>query len=202
MREKWNERYSGDEYVFGTEPNAFLASQGFRLKPGMTCLSVADGEGRNSVWLAKQGLDVTAIDFSSAGIAKAQKLAVRNGVSVHYELADVLAWNWGRERFDVVVAIFIQFATPEERAELFRHMQEALKPGGLLILQGYTPKQAQFKTGGPPETERLYTEDLLRDAFRQMDILHLRDHEEVLNEGKRHSGQSAVIDLVAQKPVG
>lgn len=202
MREKWDQRYSEEGYLFGTEPNAFLASQAFRLKPGMTCLSVADGEGRNSVWLAKQGLDVTAFDFSPVGVAKARKLAEQNGVTVHYEVADVLAWDWGRERFDVVVAIFIQFAMPEERAELFQHFQETLKPGGLLIIQGYTPEQTAYKTGGPPEVERLYTEELLRDAFRQMDILHLSAHEENLREGKRHIGTSAVIDIVARKPLG
>jgi 2-polyprenyl-3-methyl-5-hydroxy-6-metoxy-1,4-benzoquinol methylase len=202
MQNIWDERYSSDAFIFGTAPNAFLASQAHLLRPGMTCLSVADGEGRNGVWLARQGLDVTAIDYSPVGVEKAKRLAQQNGVTVHFEVADVRTWDWGADRFDVVVAIFVQFATPDERKDLFRHMQEALKPDGLLILQGYTPKQVDYKTGGPPQAEHLYTEAMLRDAFGQMDILHLKAHEEVIKEGTQHAGHSALIDLVARKPVG
>ena len=200
-KEFWNGRYAAEGYLFGTAPNAFLVSQADRLKPGQSALSVADGEGRNSVWLAGQGLDVTAVELSPVAVEKARKLAAQHGVSPRFEVGDVLEFDWGRERFDIVAAIFIQFAAPAERVRLFVRIQEALKPGGLLILQGYTPRQLEYGTGGPPHAENMYTEALLRQAFADMEILHLREHDDEVREGKGHSGPSALIDLVARKKV-
>jgi cyclopropane fatty-acyl-phospholipid synthase-like methyltransferase len=196
----WDERYAGDEYHFGTEPNAFLSSQRDLLKPGMTCLAVADGEGRNGVWLAQQGLDVLSVDSSSVALAKAGKLAQQRGVTVKFELADLMQWTWDENRFDAVVAIFIQFAPPGLREQMFANIKGCLKPGGLLLLQGYTPRQLQFGTGGPSQAENLYTEALLREAFADMDILHLSEHDDIIREGTGHSGMSALIDMVARKP--
>jgi cyclopropane fatty-acyl-phospholipid synthase-like methyltransferase len=196
---RWNERYSAEDYVFGTEPNAFLASNRELLAPGQRALAVADGEGRNGVWLARQGLRVLSIDFSSAALEKARRLAERHGVTIETELADLRTWDWGEDRFDLVVAIFVQFAPPAERARMFENMKRCLKPGGLLILQGYTPKQIEYKTGGPPDVENLYTAALLRQAFADMTIVHLREHEDVIEEGERHKGLSALVDLVARK---
>lgn len=196
----WNERYAGEDYHFGTEPNAFLYSQHERLKPGMSCLAVADGEGRNGVWLAEQGLQVLSVDSSPVAIAKAQKLAGERGVAVDFELADLLQWDWGEARFDVVVAIFIQFTPPGLREQMFVHIKRSLKPGGLLLLQGYTPRQLEYRTGGPSQIENLYTEGLLRAEFADMDILHLREHDSVIHEGAGHDGMSALIDLVARQP--
>ncbi|KRA46503.1 class I SAM-dependent methyltransferase [Pseudoxanthomonas sp. Root630] len=195
----WNARYDRPEHVFGTEPNAFLAAQAPRLVPGMKALAVADGEGRNGVWLAGQGLNVLSVDASEVGLAKAQRLAAGCGVHITTELADLAAWEWGHARFDVVVAIFIQFAGPALRKEMFAGMQRALKPGGLLILQGYRPEQLTYGTGGPKQIENLYDAELLRDAFAGMCILHLSAHDDVLCEGEGHQGMSALIDLVAQK---
>ena len=197
---RWNERFSAADFVFGTAPNAFLAAQAPRLKRGMSALCVADGEGRNSVWLAKQGLQVTAFDFSPVGLAKAKQFARDSGVSVDYRLSTVGDWNWDEPRYDLVVAIFIQFSPPAERAQAFAGMIRALAPGGLVILQGYTPAQLKYDTGGPKQVENLYTEQLLRDSFPGFEILHLGSREEVLDEGTRHRGMSAVIDLVARKP--
>ena len=196
---RWNERYSAEDYVFGTEPNAFLASQRDLLEPGQRALAVADGEGRNGVWLARQGLRVLSVDFSPAALDKARRLAERHGVTIATELADLRTWEWGEDRFDLAVAIFIQFAPPAERARMFEKIKKCLKPGGLLILQGYTPKQIEYKTGGPPDVENLYTAALLRQAFADMTILHLREHEDVIEEGERHKGLSALVDLVARK---
>lgn len=196
----WNERYAGEEYHFGTEPNAFLLAQQERLHPGMSCLAVADGEGRNGVWLAEQGLRVLSVDGSPVAIAKAQKLAAERGVSMDFELADLVQWDWGTARFDVVVAIFIQFTPPGLREQMFAHIKRSLKPGGLLLLQGYTPRQLAFKTGGPSQAENLYTEALLRAEFADMAILHLREHDSIIHEGVGHDGLSALIDLVAQSP--
>ncbi|MCR4304545.1 MAG: class I SAM-dependent methyltransferase [Gallionella sp.] len=195
----WDERYSGEEYLFGTDPNVFLVSQRHLLKPGMSCLAVADGEGRNGVWLAQQGLNVLSVEASAAALNKAKKLAQQRGVKVDFELADLLQWDWGENRFDVVAAIFIQFAPPGLREQMFDGIKRCLKPGGLLLLQGYTPRQLEYKTGGPPVAENMYTEALLRNAFGDMEILHLREHDDHIGEGTAHHGMSALIDLVAKK---
>ena len=200
MRQFWDERYAAAGYLFGTAPNAFLASQRHLLKPGQSALAVADGEGRNGIWLAQQGLDVLSMDISPVALEKAKKLAQDAGIPLRTELADLREWEWGENRFEVIAAIFIQFATPAERAVIHRAMRRALKPGGLLILQGYTPKQLEYKTGGPPDIDKLYTAQTLREDFAGMEILHLREHEEIIREGNAHCGMSALVDMVARKP--
>jgi len=200
-RDNWNQRFSGDDYLFGTEPNQFLASQADLLKAGDRVLAVADGEGRNGVWLASRGLDVLSIDFSENALAKARRLAAARGVTLRTELADLYAWDWGEDRFDVIVAIFIQFAPPEQRRRIFRGMAAALVPGGHLIMQGYRPKQLEYGTGGPPHAENMYTADLLRLEFADLEILRLEEHDSEVAEGAGHHGLSALIDLVARKPL-
>ncbi len=199
--EFWNTRYSTDEYVFGTAPNVFLASQAQALKPGQRALAIADGEGRNGVWLAQQGLRVHAIDFSPAALAKAAKLAAERGVTLELEQADVLAWAWPEAAYDVVVAIFIQFVPPPERDIIIEGIRRTLKPGGTLILQGYTPKQIEYGTGGPSNPANLYVEADLRRWFGDWTIAHLAEHESHISEGAHHHGMSALIDMVAIKPV-
>ncbi|MDO8926180.1 MAG: class I SAM-dependent methyltransferase [Sideroxyarcus sp.] len=196
----WNERYAGEDFFYGTEPNAFLVSQKALLKPGMRCLAVADGEGRNGVWLAEQGLEVLSADGSHVAQAKAKKLAQQRGVAMLFEQVDLLQWDWGEDNYDVVVAIFIQFVTSPEREQMFAAIKRCLKPGGLLLLQGYTPRQLEYKTGGPSQVENLYTEAMLAKAFADMDILQLHEHDSLIREGSGHSGMSALIDLVARKP--
>jgi 2-polyprenyl-3-methyl-5-hydroxy-6-metoxy-1,4-benzoquinol methylase len=198
--ERWNARFSAEHYIFGTAPNAFLAAQAPRLRPGMRALCVADGEGRNSVWLAQQGLHVRAFDFSPTGLVKARKLAADAGVRVDYRQADIREWNWDAEQYDVVAAIFFQFLTPAERPAVFDGLKRALKPGGLLILQGYRPEQIPYGTGGPKQPENMYTEDLLRQHFGDLEILHLASHDDEVDEGPGHRGMSALIDLVARRP--
>lgn len=195
----WNQRFAGTDYLFGTEANAWLASHQSRLKKGGRALAVADGEGRNSVWLAAQGMQVDAFDISTAGVEKAIRLAAQQQVQVNYQVCSCEEFEWQPERYDLVVAIFIQFADPEERAALFANMMASLKPGGLLLLQGYTPKQLDYKTGGPPLLSHLYTEELLREAFAEMEIVELRSYEDVLHEGEHHKGRSALVGLVARK---
>jgi len=199
MKEFWNERYATEEYVFGTTPNAFLASQAHRLPPAGSALAVADGEGRNAVWLAKHGLDVLSLDLSPVAQEKARALAAREGVAIKTERADILTWPWETQRFDLIVAIFVQVVGSAERAAFHHRIQAALKPGGLLILQGYTPKQLEYKTGGPSNVDNLYTAAMLAADFAAMEILHLREHEDRMREGKGHDGMSALVDLVARK---
>ncbi len=198
----WSARYRdiGEEFLFGTAPNKFLAAQADYFADGMSVLSVADGEGRNAVWLAEQGCRVTATEISPVALEKAAKLAHGRHVAVEFVQADVLEWTWPEEAFDAVVAIFVQFANPAERAVLFEGMKAVVKPGGLLLLHGYTPKQLDYRTGGPGAVENLYTEAMLRDAFAGWEILTLREHEDELLEGRAHAGRSALIDLVARKP--
>ena len=195
----WNERYQGDEFHFGTEPNAFLASQRERLKPGMTCLAVADGEGRNGVWLAEQGLQVLSVDSSCVAVEKARALAKQRGVQMDVELVDLAHWDWPESRFDIVAGIFIQYAPPAQRLLQFANIKRCLKLGGLLLLQGYTPRQLEYRTGGPSQVENLYTETLLRESFADMEILYLVEHDSVIEEGAGHHGMSALIDLVARR---
>jgi len=198
--ERWNTRFSAEGYLFGTEPNAFLASQRARLKPGMRALSIADGDGRNSVFLARQGLEVTAFDFSPVAIEKAKRLAAQAGVRVDYRQSDMMAWEWEPSRYDVIAAIFFQFLDPRQRAKVFAGLETSLAPGGLLLLQGYRPEQIANGTGGPKEDENMYTEPLLRESFANLEILHLASHDDVIEEGTAHRGMSALIDLVARKP--
>lgn len=199
MISMWDERYASEGYLFGTEPNAFLVSQRNLLKPGMNCLAVADGEGRNGVWLAQQGLQVLSVEASPVALEKARRLAALRGATVEFEQADLARWSWGEERFDMVAAIFIQFAHPALRDQMFAQIKRSLKPGGLLLLQGYTPRQLEYKTGGPPVAENMYTEALLRAAFGDMEWLHFSEHDDVIREGNGHSGMSALMDLVARK---
>ncbi len=195
----WNERYAGEGYHFGTEPCKFLVANRDFLKPGMQCLAVADGEGRNGVWLAEQGLHVLSVDSSTVAIEKAKKLAAERNVRIEAELADLAHWDFGVEKYDLVVGIFIQFAPPNLREQMFTHIKRCLKPGGLFLLHGYTPRQLEYRTGGPSQAENLYTEAMLREAFADMEIISLREYDDDIQEGAGHSGMSALIDLVAKK---
>lgn len=198
--QRWNARFQGDDYLFGTSPNAFLAAQTMYLQRGQRALAIADGEGRNGVFLAKQGLKVLSVDFSPVALAKARRLAAREGVELETECADFAQWTWGHERFDVVVGIFIQFADAALRAHMFHGIRDTLKPGGLALIQGYRPEQLRYGTGGPKEIDHLYTAAMLRDAFAGFEILHLVEHDDIIREGSGHSGMSALIDLIARKP--
>lgn len=196
----WDGRYGDETYLFGEQPNAFLERQADQLRPGMTALAVADGEGRNGVWLARRGLTVTTTDLSPRAVAKARALAERHGVAIDARLADLETWDWPVEAFDMVVGVFIQFAQPGVRDGLFARMKQALKPGGLLLIEGYRPEQLAYGTGGPGQVENLYTEALLRDAFGDMEAISLASYDAEIAEGSGHVGLSALIDLVARKP--
>ena len=198
----WDARFDTDTYIFGTAPADFLVAQQDRLKAaaGQNALAIADGEGRNSVFMAECGLNVTAMDSSEKGLEKARKLASDRKADIDFQLADLKTWDWAENQWDIVVAIFIQFADPQFRSEIFSGLKRTVKPGGLILLHGYTPKQVEYGTGGPPTPEVMYTENLLRDAFGDMQIETLKAYEKVIDEGPGHSGLSALIDLVARKP--
>lgn len=198
----WNERFDNDEFIFGKEPNEYLVEQvSAYLKPNSSVLCIADGEGRNGVWLAKQGMRVTGFDVSDVALAKANQFAKDNQVSIQYSLCDTDGFDWQINAYDAIIAIFIQFADPEMRARIFKQVHQALKPGGIFIIQGYTPKQLEYKTGGPSLLEHLYTEEMIRQLSQGFEILDLRCYEKELSEGARHTGMSALLGMVAKKSV-
>jgi SAM-dependent methyltransferase len=198
--DRWETRYAVPEYAFGKEPNYFLVSCKPLLPPNGRALAVADGEGRNGVWLAEQGLDVMSIDFSPSGQGKARALAAERGVNIAFELVDVHSWEYPQAAFDVVVEIFTQFSLPAERAIKWAGMRRTLKPGGLLIIQGYTPKQLQYGTGGPKQIENLYTRALLDENFHDFRDVQIVEEEREIYEGTSHGGMSAVINFTGRKP--
>ena len=196
----WNERFDKAEFIFGKDPNEYLAQQARQyLQSGDRVLCIADGEGRNGVWLANQGLSVVGFDVSDKALAKAKQLALDNQVDITYSLCDSDGFDWQANAYDAIVGIFIQFADPAMRSRIFRQVYAALKPGGIFILQGYTPKQLEYKTGGPSLIEHLYTEEMILDLAQDFEILDLCSYEKELSEGARHAGMSALLGLTARK---
>jgi cyclopropane fatty-acyl-phospholipid synthase-like methyltransferase len=194
----WDRKYAEADYFYGKTANAWLTGQAARLRPGMRALSIADGEGRNAVWLAEQGLAVTAVDASARGIAKAKALAAERGVAIDHIQADLTRWAWPEAAFDVAVAIFAHF-TPEHRPAIHRRMLDALVPGGLVLIEAYSPYQHLHRTGGPPDLDMLYTAWRLEQDFARAEILELAEVTTKLQEGRGHNGTSAVVRLVARK---
>jgi len=197
----WNNRYEAEDgYLFGREPNAFVVSRAHLFGPGRDVLAIADGEGRNGVFVARQGARVTSVDFSAPAQERARKLAEDHGVEITFELGDVYDWRGPDGGYDIVLAIFIQFAPPAKRDVLFDNIKRLVKPGGLVVMQGYRPEQIAYKTGGPPQAENMYTSELLRQTFSGFDIQHLEEHDSIIEEGSGHFGQSALIDMIARRP--
>jgi 2-polyprenyl-3-methyl-5-hydroxy-6-metoxy-1,4-benzoquinol methylase len=196
----WNERFNKEIFIFGKEPNEYLVEKTNQyLKPKDKVLCIADGEGRNGVWLAKQGMQVVGFDASDIALVKAKQFSIDNQAEVEYSFSDTDSYAWQENTYDAVIGIFIQFADPAMRARIFENTYKTLKSGGLFILQGYTPKQLDYKTGGPSLIEHLYTEEMIRDLAIRFEILELVSYEKALSEGPRHTGISALLGLVAQK---
>lgn len=197
--DRWEGRFSTPEYIFGEEPNGFLASCQELLPKTGRVLAVADGEGRNGVWLAEQGLDVVSLDFAPTAQKKVIALAEQRGVEVKIIQGDVHEWNYPAAAFDVVVEIFTQFSSAEQRAKKWAGMRKALKSGGLIILQGYTPDQLKFGTGGPKKLENLYTRQMIEEEFSGFSEMDFQELELEMSEGTAHGGMSAVINFTARK---
>jgi SAM-dependent methyltransferase len=195
---RWNSRFSTSGYLFGEEPNKYLKENCELLSKGRV-LCIADGDGRNSVWLAEQGFDVTAFDFSPVAVQKARELAKKRSVKIDFVCADWRQFEWKASYFDSVVGIFFQFIGPPERLELFKLMKQSIKVGGSILIQGYGLEQLKYKTGGPDKLDHLYDEDFLKDQFQGYKFLNLKTYTALLNEGSAHSGLSALIGLTVQK---
>jgi cyclopropane fatty-acyl-phospholipid synthase-like methyltransferase len=197
-QQTWEKRFATEDYIFGVTPNHYLLTQAEYLKSG-NALAIADGEGRNGVWLAKQGFRVDSFDFVQNAIDKANQLALKNGVSINAVCSDWVTFDWGKERYDNIVGIFFQFADAIERGEIFVKIDRALKPGGTLIIQGYSHEQLIYKTGGPGKLENLYTEEILAKGFKNYEVLDSRTYTEVIEEGRAHNGMSGLVGFTARK---
>lgn len=195
----WTERYATEEFIFGRAPSQFVVRTAPLLAPGSEILCIADGEGRNSVHLASLGHRVTANDFAANAVEKAKALAAQAGVAVMFSVVDLETFAWPEAAFDAVYGVFFQFAPPPFRDQIFAGLKRAVRPGGLVLVHGYTPKQLEYGTGGPPCLDQLYTVDVLRDRFGDLDLIELRDYDMDLDEGSRHKGRSALVDLVARR---
>lgn len=194
----WDQRYSAEEYIYGKQPNDFLLSVIDQIPKGRV-LCLAEGEGRNSVFLAEQGCDVLAVDSSSVGLAKAKKLAGERGVEIRTVHADLADFDISAEYWDAIVSIFCH-VPPAMRAELHRKVVAGLKPGGLLVLEAYTPKQLSFGTGGPPVAELTMSLASLESELKGLEFIHALECERDVIEGHLHTGRGAVVQLLAIKP--
>ncbi|MEN8894045.1 class I SAM-dependent methyltransferase [Planktotalea arctica] len=196
----WEKRFAQEGYLFGTEPVPFLLKHAALFEAGQSVLSIAEGEGRNGVHLAKRGLEVTGVEFAPSAVAKAQKLAAENGTSPTFIQSDLFEWDWPNEAYDITLGLFFQFVGPAQRDILWRNMLAATKPGGLVMIHGYTPKQLDFGTGGPPFVENMYTAQDFDEIFAGCDILAREEYEAEQRSGSAHVGLSALLDFIARKP--
>ncbi len=197
MKDMWDDRYKNDEFFYGTQPNDFLKAQVSILPKGGKILCLAEGEGRNAVFLAQQGFQVTGVDYSEAGRTKALKLAQNKNVSIQYDIADLAHYDFGIEKWDAVVSIFNHLPEPL-RSHVLQSVKRALKPDGVFLIEGYNPKQLEYKTGGPSTVEMLYSQEILCHHFEGSWLL-LTDEERDIQEGKGHSGHSSVVHGVWRK---
>lgn len=193
--DRWNDRYGGQEFFYGTEPNSFLASAANHLTPG-DALCLADGEGRNGVYLAGLGHRVTSVDMSEAGMAKAARLAADRGVALRTQVADLADYDLGEQRWDLIVSIFAH-TPPPVRQRVHAAAVKALRPGGRLVLEAYTPDQLGRGTGGPPAPELMMTLDGLRDELAGLTIETGQELVRPITEGRGHTGDGAVVQVVA-----
>lgn len=198
MKEFWNERYSEEGYVYGEAPNDFLEEQVhlFREKGNILCL--ADGEGRNGVFLAAKGFHVVSVDQSEIGRQKALALAEKNSVSIKYDIGDLNDYDMGQDEWDGIVSIFAHTPSPV-RARVLKAVKTALKPGGIFLLEGYNAKQLEYNTGGPKDPDMLYSLDELKAAFDDCTILHAGNIERNIQESAYHWGISSVVQFIVRK---
>ena len=197
--QKWDQRYSEPGYAYGTDPNDFLAASLQHIPNGGNVLCLADGEGRNSVFLARQGFEVTAVDSSSIGMKKTAELAKEYGVHVNTVVEDLAEFSFDPQRYDAIISIFCHLP-PVLRKIVHNSIPDALRKDGIFILEGYTPRQLQYGTGGPPVAELLMNIDIIQEELSNLAIIHGVELEREIHEGKLHNGVGAVVQLIAQKP--
>lgn len=197
MKEFWNVRYSEKEYVYGENPNEFLKEQLLQFPAGKI-LFPCEGEGRNAVFAAVNRWDTFACDFSESGKEKAMALASKNEVSIIYDICDVLEYQAPAESFDAIALIFAHF--PENiRRKIHHKLLDILKPGGVIILEGFNKKQLGKPSGGPKLLEMLFDEKMLREDFEKCEIEALEEKNVLLSEGHYHQGEAEIIRGIFKK---
>ena len=193
----WDVRYSDAEYVYGTAPNEFLVSVADQIPRGKV-LSLAEGEGRNAVYLAELGCKVLGVDASAVGLGKAQRLAEERGVTIETRVADLADFHIEPDSWDAIVSIFCHLPSGI-RSSVHHKVVAGLRTGGVFVLEAYTPTQLKLKTGGPPTADMLMTLNLLRTELAGLRFVHARELERDVIEGKFHTGRGAVVQVVAVK---
>lgn len=193
----WDRRYATAEYVYGEAPNAFVAAHAALIPPGPT-LCLAEGEGRNAVFLAGRGHAVTAMDQSSVGLHKARQLAARRHVSLHTEVADLTTYAIPPGHWSGIVAIYVHLP-PALRRQVHAAVVAGLRPGGVYLLEAYHPDQLTRDTGGPKDLNLLMTLAELRAELAGLDLIHARELTRPVSEGRGHTGPAAVVQVVARK---
>jgi len=188
----WDERYRGGGFQFGEAPNDYLRAQSWRFRPGMSALCLGDGEGRNGVFLAERGLAVTSVDWSQVGVEKARALAARRRVVLDARVADAAAWDYPEAGFDVIAWIYLHLP-PEDRHAAAQGCLRALKPGGLLVLECFSPAQEGRRSGGPKLPELLWSRAIAEGEFAALEVLELTEGAVRLDEGPRHQGLAEVV---------
>ncbi len=197
----WDQRYESDALAYGDSANDFLVAELAQLKPG-TCLCLAEGQGRNAAWLAEQGFAVTAVDQSSVGMARASELAASKRVSIKTKVADLASFDLGQDCWDNIVSIFGHLPS-ELRRDVHRRVIAALRPGGIFLVEAYTPDQlATSGTGGPSDPDMLLTCRKLTDELSGLEIMFAREVVRHVDEGEYHKGEGAVVQFIARKPLG
>jgi len=193
----WNERYSSEVYVYGTRPNDFL-KENFTSIPRGRVLSLAEGEGRNAVFLAKQGYSVSAVDSSLAGIAKGKKLARSSGVDVEFIHADLVEYDFGENQWDGIVSIFFPLPSLQRQA-LYKKVERGLKKNGVFLLEAYTPEQLKFNTGGGNSVDTMQSKNQVASELAGLNFAHLVELERSVIEGIYHTGMGSVVQAIAKK---
>jgi SAM-dependent methyltransferase len=198
-RSMWEQRFSAETYIYGTDPNEFLRNN-VSMLPFGTALCLAEGEGRNAVFLAESGYEAHSVDLTEAGVAKTLSLAAQRGVQVEAVVGDLAVFDIGTQRWDAMVSIFAHMP-PHIRRDLHSRVVAALKPGGVFLLEAYTPNQIGRGTGGPPSAEMTMNLVALREELSGLQFIHAAELERSVVEGSGHTGVGAVVQLIARKPV-
>lgn len=195
----WEQRYASSPQLFGDTPSELLIKEHQRLTPGLKLLAIGDGEGRNGVWLARQGLSVTTIDLSPTAINRAQARAKQANVQLESHCIDLFEWSWPTQYFDVITSIFVHLP-PSLRTRLYQSCYQALKPGGLLMIEGFHNDQCQLSSGGPADPLVLLSEDILEQSFPEAEILRMECVATQVMLNGTSQGDGAAIHFVAQRP--
>lgn len=195
----WDARYAAQPWMFGQAPNRYLESLAPRLPSQGHALALGDGEGRNGVWLARRGLAVTAVDWSATGMTRAAELASAQGVPLVTETADLTRWYWPEARYDLIAWIFLHLP-PEDRAVVVAGALRALAPGGVLVLECFSPAQQGRRSGGPREPALLWTRAMAEDAFASLEVLECLEGTVCLEEGPKHQGAAEVVRGMWRRP--